>query len=166
MTKGFAPHARALTSMSACFSNNMPTTPVTSDEDEWPGPSPPQLRKYPTTQRVQIHPLVINKTALPNASSATALEFALVDPEERTDEDEMSWYARELGQVVSLASPCIPPALVRARAQSCFSRFLRPMYPARARIAEPCDSPRVRRSASPTVRCYHSFHAASCFILN
>ena len=28
--------------------------------------------------------------------------------------------------------------------QSCFYRFLRPMYPARARIAEPCNSPRVR----------------------
>ena len=116
-----APRARtrsptpSLTSMSACSSNDMPITPLTSDDDEWPGlnlsPSPTQLCKAPAAQRVQIQPLMINKTALPNASSATALEFAFANPEvERTDEDEMSWYARELGQVVSLASPlaCIP----------------------------------------------------------
>ncbi|KAH9171567.1 hypothetical protein EDB89DRAFT_1970590 [Lactarius sanguifluus] len=47
----------SLTSMSACSSNDIPTTPLTSD-DEWPGlGSSPRLRKAPAAQRVQIHPL-------------------------------------------------------------------------------------------------------------
>ena len=124
----------SLTSMSACSSNETPTTPLTSDDDdddddngdEWPGlslHSSPQLRTAPAAQRVQIHPLAISKsttTASPYQSSATALEFTLADLEEEwTDEDEMSWYARELGQVVSLASPCTP-SYARPRADSLF----------------------------------------------
>jgi hypothetical protein len=123
----------SLTSMSACSSNDIPTTPLTSDDDEWPGRnlspncSPQlQLRKAPAAQRVQIHPLVISKSTsspnAPNSSSATALEFTLADLEgEWADEDEMSWYARELGQVISLASPCTPSGSgARPRADSLF----------------------------------------------
>ena len=87
----------SLTSMFACSSNDIPTTPLTSkddDDDEWPSLSlspSPQLCKAPTVQRVQIHPFVISKTTPHNASSATAFEFTLADPGgERTDEDEMS----------------------------------------------------------------------------
>ncbi|KAF8270112.1 hypothetical protein EI94DRAFT_1723475 [Lactarius quietus] len=101
----------SLTSMSACSSNSndIPTTPLTSD-DEWPGLSPsPQLRKAPSAQRVRIHPFAITtkSTAAPDSSSANVLEFTLADLEEqKSDEDEVSWYARELSEVVSLASSC------------------------------------------------------------
>lgn len=71
-------------------SDDIPTTPLTSDDDEWPGLSPSpntspqhQCRKA-ATQRVQIHPLVIGKspvTMQPNASSATVLELTLADLE-------------------------------------------------------------------------------------
>ena len=122
----------SLSSMSACSSNEIPTTPLTSDDDdededddEWPSflDSSPQLRKAPAAQRVQIHQPMISKsmtTASPNVSSATAIEFTLADLEQEwTDEDEMSWYARELEQVVSLASPCTP-SYARPRADSLF----------------------------------------------
>jgi hypothetical protein len=71
-------------------SDDIPTTPLTSDDDEWPGLSPSpntspqhQCRKA-AAQRVQIHPLVIGKspvTMQPNASSATVLELTLADLE-------------------------------------------------------------------------------------
>ncbi|KAI9444035.1 hypothetical protein H4582DRAFT_2095380 [Lactarius indigo] len=109
----------SLTSMSACSSNDIPMTPLTSD-DEWPGLGfSPKLRKVPAAQRVQIHPLVITKSthALlnPDASPADVFEFTIApfsDPEdeEEQDEDDVSWYARELGQLVSLASPRAPSA--------------------------------------------------------
>ncbi|KAN0134205.1 hypothetical protein V8E53_007977 [Lactarius tabidus] len=136
----------SLTSMSACSSNDVPTTPLTSDDDEWPGLnnlnlspiSSPQLhlRKAPAAQRVQIHPLVINKPTT-TASSATALEFTLADLErEWTDEDEVSWYARELAQVVSLASPCTPTGSgARPRADSLFPTS--PSRGPRSRMSKP-----------------------------
>ena len=59
------------------------------------------------------------------------LEFTLENSEgERTGEDEMSWCARELGQVVSLPHAHLPPAPAPARPQTCFSR-LRFVHPAR-----------------------------------
>jgi hypothetical protein len=68
-------------------------------------PAQPYLKPQPAAQRVQIHPLVIGKSTT-TANSATVLEFTLADPGGgRTGEDEMSWYARELGQVESLAVP-------------------------------------------------------------
>lgn len=114
----------SLTSMSACSSTDMPMTPLTSD-DEWPGlgPSPQLSRKAPAAPRVAIPPLVIIKSTpallTPDASPANQFEFTLApfsDPEdeeeqaEGEDEDDLSWYARELGQFVSLASPCAPSA--------------------------------------------------------
>ncbi|KAH9047148.1 hypothetical protein EDB84DRAFT_545588 [Lactarius hengduanensis] len=109
----------SLTSMSACSSNDIPTTPLTSD-DEWPGlGSSPRLRKAPAAQRVQIHPLVITKSTpillTSDADPADVFEFTIApfsDPEdeEEQDEDDVSWYARELGQLVSLASPRAPSA--------------------------------------------------------
>ena len=145
-----APRARtrsptpSLTSMSACSSNDMPTTPLTSDDDEWPGlnlsPSPPQLRKTSVAQRVRMHPFAISTSSMPpNVSSATALEFALADPEgERANDDEMSWYARELGQVVSLASPCMPSGSgTRSREELLF-----PLPPSHVS----CKGPRSRMS--------------------
>ncbi|KAI9462893.1 hypothetical protein BJY52DRAFT_1255845 [Lactarius psammicola] len=121
----------SLTSMSACSSNDIPTTPLTSD-DEWPGLSPvPQLRKAPAAQRVQIHPLVITKSTPaplnPDASPASVFEFTIApfsdpeDEEERAggeDEDDVSWYAREFSQFVSLASPRAPPSATGARPDS------------------------------------------------
>ena len=76
-------------------------TPLTDDgdgdgEDEWPNlnlnSSPPQLRKAPAAQRVQIHPLVNSKSSSPpNVSSATSLEFTLADQEgERIDKADIS----------------------------------------------------------------------------
>ena len=87
-----------------------------------PATTSPQTHSFPMTtttddgwlnlslnlsqQSVQIHPLVTNKTTPPKASSATMLEFALADPEgEQTDEDETSWCARKLDQVVLLDMP-------------------------------------------------------------
>ncbi|KAH9047450.1 hypothetical protein EDB83DRAFT_2403107 [Lactarius deliciosus] len=109
----------SLTSMSACSSNDIPTTPLTSD-DEWPGlGSSPRLRKAPAAQRVQIHPLVITKSTptllTSDANAADVFEFTIApfsDAEdgEEQDEDDVSWYARELGQLVSLASPRAPAA--------------------------------------------------------
>ena len=76
----------------------MPTTPLTSDEDECPSLNLSPRPQRPAAQRVQIHPLVIAKTAPPDVSSVTALEFTLANPwGERIDEDEMLWYACELG---------------------------------------------------------------------
>ena len=108
-------------------------TPFTDDEDEWPNlnltSSPPQLRKAPAAQRVQIHPLVNSKSSsLPNVSSATSLEFTLADQGERIDKADIPWYARELGQVFSLASPCTPSGSgASPRADSLF-----PLPPSRA----------------------------------
>ncbi|KAH9059783.1 hypothetical protein EDB87DRAFT_743490 [Lactarius vividus] len=111
----------SLTSMSACSSSDIPTptTPLTSD-DEWPSPGPSlRLRKAPAAQRVQIHPLVITKSTpilhTPDASPADVFEFTIApfsgpEDEEEQDEDDVSWYARELGQLVSLASPRAPSA--------------------------------------------------------
>ena len=66
--------------MSAYSSSDIPTAPLTSDDDELN--LSPQLRKVHAAQLVRIHPLVISKTAPPNASSATAtLEFTLADAE-------------------------------------------------------------------------------------
>ena len=107
-------------------------TPLTDDgdgddEDEWPGltlnSSPPQLRKAPAAQRVQIHPLVNSMSSSPpNVSSATSLEFTLADQGERIDKADIPWYARELGQVFSLASPCTPSGSgASLRADSLFS---------------------------------------------
>ena len=91
----------SLTSMSACFSNGISTTPLTFDDKEWQ---------------------VVAETR----ASATGPEFELADTEgDRIGEDDMSWYARKLGQIVWLSIR----APVRARTQSCFSHFLRPVYP-------------------------------------
>jgi hypothetical protein len=91
-----------------------------------------QLCKAPAAQRVKIHPLVIRKSTT-TPGSATVLEFTLtgLDGEgERTDDEGMSWCARELGQVVSLASPCMPPGSgARPRAASLF-----PTPPSRSSI--------------------------------
>jgi len=107
--------------MSACSSNDIPTTPLTSD-DEWPGLDPsPKLRRAPAAQRVQIHPLVTTKSTpallTSDASPANVFEFTIApfsgpEDEEEQDggEDDVSWYARELGQLVSLASPRAPSA--------------------------------------------------------
>ncbi|KAH8991475.1 hypothetical protein EDB86DRAFT_3103794 [Lactarius hatsudake] len=52
----------SLTSISACSSSDITTTPLTSD-DKWLNlGSSPQLRKAPAAQRMQIHPLVITKS--------------------------------------------------------------------------------------------------------
>ena len=114
--------------MSACFSNPRPTTTKTNGQASTSAPSS-QLRKVPAAQRVQIHSLMIIKTTPPNASSATALEFALVDPREQTDENETSWCAHGLDQV-GLARLLMQAFLRRARAQPRFSRLLRPVLSA------------------------------------
>ena len=116
-------------------------TPLTSDKDEWPGLNLSPSLQRPATQRVQIHPLVITKTAPPDVSSVTALEFTLADPGGgRVDEDEMLWYACELGLIVTVrllsSLPHTRVPLARARAQTRHSRTLCPVRPAMACTAE------------------------------
>ncbi|KAN0134117.1 hypothetical protein V8E53_008054 [Lactarius tabidus] len=160
--------------MSACSNNYIPTTPLKSDDDEWPGPnlSPnsslqPQLRKAPAVQRMKIHLLVISKpvtTAPPNASSATALEFTLADlEEERMDKDEMLWYVREISQ--TLLFP-MPPSSGSGKTSRCRmskplpalpgpNPQLDPTFPCRRQALPPpvpnMTTPSVRKSLKITV---------------
>ena len=83
-----------------------------------------QLRKAPAARRIRIHPLVISRPHFPTQVSLANSEG------ERTDEDEMSRCAHELGQIASLAPPSTPSG---SGAQSQFFRFLHPVAPARAR---------------------------------
>ena len=75
----------------------------------------------------------------PASTSTRALNHAKPFPKgERTDEDEMSWYARELGQFVALASPCTPSGSgAHPRAELLF--LLPPSYVS-------CEGPRSRMS--------------------
>jgi hypothetical protein len=146
----------SLTSMSACSSNDIPTTPLTSD-DEWPGLGPsPQLRKAPVAQQVKIHPFVITRSSTgllaPNSSSAKVLEFTFTDLEEEqtTNEDEVSWYARELSDVVSLASTSSAPSSSSATGARPDSLFPPPSRGSRSRISKPLPSlPRAARAPHP-----------------
>jgi hypothetical protein len=86
-----------------CSSNDIPATPLTSDDDEWPGSALPQAPALSCSsakplQRSEYRStlLVIGKSTT-TASYATALEFTLANPE-----------GRELGQVESLAVPDAP----------------------------------------------------------
>ena len=116
----------SLTSMSACSSTEMPTTPATSD-DEWPGLRSPSNKV--ARPRISKHPLMVIKSTpsllASDENSEDTFEFTLVpisplpgqeaegkvdqeDVEEEEEEDEALWYSRELSQIVSLSSPRAP----------------------------------------------------------
>jgi hypothetical protein len=112
----------SLTSMSACSSSEMPTTPGTSD-DEWSGLQLP--RKAVARPPISPRPAVVSYSTpsppISEATSSATLEFTFesffqLGPEdeeseeelEEEEEDEVLWYSQELGQVVFLSSPHAP----------------------------------------------------------
>ena len=120
----------SLTSTSACSSAEMPRTPDGSD-DEWPSPRNP--RETLARPRLARHQLMLTKsTPSPSAADTSpedSFEFTLEpfsfhpqseDEEEEEDQAEeeqnMLWYHRELGHVVSLFPR--PPSYGTARPDS------------------------------------------------
>jgi hypothetical protein len=115
----------SLTSMSACSSTEMPTTPGASD-DEFPALHSPSDKMAVARPRISKHPLMLIKSSSPSllASDETSddtFEFTLVpfspvpgleaevrEVQEEDEEDDALWYSRELSQVVSLSSPRAP----------------------------------------------------------
>jgi len=106
----------SLTSVSACSSTEVPTTPGASDDES---PILRLPRKAISRPEISIHPLVLTKsTSTSEASPADTFEFALAsfhesgdedaEKEDQQDEDDALWYSRELSQVVSLSSHCAP----------------------------------------------------------
>ncbi|KAF8480517.1 hypothetical protein DFH94DRAFT_481151 [Russula ochroleuca] len=114
----------SLTSMSACSSTEMPTTPGASD-DEWPGLRSPSSDKM----AISKHPLMLIKSSpsllASDENSEDTFEFTLVpfsplsgleaegkedqgEDGEREEEDDVLWYSRELSEVISLSSPRAP----------------------------------------------------------
>jgi hypothetical protein len=130
----------SLISISACSSNDIPTTATDVRRWRMARPQPylqphPAARKVPPAQCVKIHPLVISKSTTA-ASSANALEFTLADLEgERTDEAEMPWYACELSRSSRSLLPARPPAAAHVRTRTRTSRRPIPVLPPRARVA-------------------------------
>ncbi|KAH9988172.1 hypothetical protein BJV77DRAFT_1023270 [Russula vinacea] len=113
----------SLTSMSACSSTEMPTTPGASD-DEWPALRSPSDKMAVARPRMSKHPLMLSLLAS-DENSEDAFEFTLVpfspvpgleaevtevqeEGEQREEEEDALWYSRELSQVVSLSSPRAP----------------------------------------------------------
>ncbi|KAI9449943.1 hypothetical protein F5148DRAFT_1245256 [Russula earlei] len=117
------------TTLSACSSAEMPTTPSASDDD-----SPGSRSSRKTITRSRIPFMILESTPSPLASEASltsptdTFEFTLAafplsdsaDEDGEEEEDDGLWYSRELGQVVSLSSPCAP-ANSPARPDSFFS---------------------------------------------
>ena len=113
----------SLTSMSACSSTEMPTTPGTSD-DEWPGLRSPSNKVV--RPRISKHPLMVIKSTpsllASDENSEDTFEFTLVpfsplpgqevegkeDQEVEEEEDDVLWYSRELSEIVSVSSPRAP----------------------------------------------------------
>ena len=149
----------SLTSMSACSSTDMPTTP--GSDDEWP--TPPTSRKTVARPPISTHPFAVSKSTpspvISEPSTVDSVEFTLdsffsLGPEDEEteeqeeDEDDVLWYSRELGEVVDLCLPDVP-SNGPARPESLYSlprssRRCSNRLPARSRMSKPLpDLPRT-----------------------
>ncbi|KAH9954752.1 hypothetical protein BGW80DRAFT_1399028 [Lactifluus volemus] len=121
----------SLTSMSACSSTETPITPGASDDECLYLQPPPKSIVSPP---ISFHPLAITRSipspSNPDASPVEIFEFTLAplspfpeteaeeEEEEQVDEDDVSWYMRELSPFVSVSSSRDPSSTSPARPDS------------------------------------------------